>query len=307
MRDRGDLTAERTLSFLDDLRASVLAEDVSKRDLISRLDALARLVAQEQEHRHDRLTQQRSDLIPGKSKRPNSLPRRVRNYTLARPHQLEFERLPIDEEPREDHAASEEDDETSGDPDDSFARLSILLEQSIMEGQHALRTSNSLMLGAGPDTDQARSSTMPRSVRSSLTRLLSTNDFDQPIGASSALLAPAEPAAPINQEHARGSSVELKDRSRRRHSRPPSYEQVQDDPSRNNQATSSMIDDGVLALESLIDQMTHTTFIKKEETGLTSSNFLIVMSVLVLIVSYLVSRHESTFGINCHCICPTQS
>lgn len=297
-----DFTSRRTLSFLADLRALATIEGVTQRELINKLDALEILILEDQEYRHDRLVKRRSE--PSLRKRINSkvMPRHTVNYSLPRAPQIEDLAMEtVEEDLASERFNDEPQDECSEDGNDSFARLSILLEQSIMEGQNALgfgstTTLDSALehLGEAPEIGRDAidpSSAVPAeedcqhstSAPLPTTERLSRSPKRKTSFQSEITLQVDSPATPTTC--------------------PPSYERCVED-SRTSPTSISLIDDGVSALESLIDQLTTTTFSRREETGLTSSNLMLVVSFLVLVISVLVSRHSAALGVSCHCVCP---
>lgn len=287
------------LSSLQEIRTYIASDAFSTKDLTMKLDKLEDLVKEDRTRQQRRLLKRRSEPALKLRRRVEQTSRQLPNFSLPRTPQSKLHVTEELSEAESTHSSLEDDEEIS-DSEDSFARLSTLLEQSILEGQHALDTI--LPSALGPVLDIA-SEVEQCPAETNYTHELAHQDlparhekFEGRVAASDRCSGEVFSNRSAAAADTRGKGLI--------HSDPPTYEQVLDDPRPVPQGPVTLIDDGISALESLIDQMTNTTLLRKEETGLTSSNFVLVMSVAVLIVSYLISQHGAPFGVNCHCICP---
>lgn len=181
--------------------------------------------------------------------------------------------------------------------DDSFLRLSTMLERSISQGQEAL---------SSPRPATPRMDARKQMLRSPMSINMSpSNHF--PMGeVSTAEDLDEEPPLASGLDRAR-SPLSVFDDSDEEDlsSHPPEYMPIDSNISK-SQSANSVIDDGLTALNGLIDQLTNSAA-QRTESGLTSSKALFLCSIVVLLVSFLVASHKGELGINCHCICPTMT
>lgn len=309
------MSYSEALNQLESLRRSLLFDSLPTRDVLSQLDDLTEILKRDSRsiNANGRMSFDKNVIRSTKSF-PNfnhSIALRSKEAAVFSPECLEGKECESQEE--SDESWTEEGGEEEEDEDDSFARLSYLLERSINEGQDALGTPlamrTALKYHELPDTNP-QSSTKRAEAGSpcidSRVQRASNSCRGSPRTSRRARSTLVDVQKGFIMEH-RDTHNEDKPSTAGETAMPPSYEEGSSPDGVMTPSTSpahTIVDDGIAALESLIDQLATNTLAAPAESGLTSNRAFLVFSLLALVLSYIMSRHFGQFGVSCHCVCP---
>lgn len=303
--------------YIEQIKIFVKSRAVSTDELLEKLDQLSDLLRDEA-----LLSKRTSDDTHTSWKHLRMCPSMTRKneanqdsvYALKRPSRREDRGRINDASQYQQAELSSGSD--SDDQDSSFARLSYLLEKTIHEGRDAL---------ASPAPSQRPNNTPHRAFHASpvtgsplRSPLLTTrsarffhsqtrdDDMNEPVH--------GQIAGQLTSDISDAGDVDASDQEydgplEEHHGNlapPPAYAESRSALSRRSlvNAPHSLVDDGIAALESLIDQLTANTLSGRATSGLTSNNLLVVVSFFVLVVACIAANQYGTIGVNCHCTCP---
>lgn len=292
---------ERASECLDDLRTAVLKldhveDDRAREEILNKLESLRLLLSQGNLQNSERYEDGTETALQFRS--PARLSRDHETFLQPRRYPKDLMLGPTSD--RYGILGDDIDAEDTLESDDSFLRLSTMLERSISQGQEALSSPRS----TSPRVDARRQASDSLNVLSS-TRLpcrapaMGDALEDERFPQARSTDRPRSPLSVFDDSEDEDEADE--DLC----SRPPEYMAI-DSTLPKTQPANSVIDEGLTALNSLIDQLTNSTT-QRSEGGLTSSKALFLCSLLVLLVSFLVSNQSGELGVNCHCICPTMT